>query len=186
MFRARAARARAARNVRSASLALTGRAAAGGRVACGGVMRELHAMPRTRMRRVRRVALQDRTAEGSNHLLGSRRLSTATPRRYTCRTVINPSHCDMISGTHKAKPPADRPGLYTAMRVFYEQPQGWCVSMLAPAHDNAHAHAVSHEGHRRHEPCNRLGTRAPAARAPAARHGALVRESRSLVLAMKC
>ena len=61
-----------ARNVRSASLALTGRAAAGGRVACGGVMRELHAMPRTRMRRVRRVALQDRTAEGSNHLLGSR------------------------------------------------------------------------------------------------------------------
>ena len=32
-------------------------------------MRELHAMPRTRMRR---VALQDRTAEGSNHLLGSR------------------------------------------------------------------------------------------------------------------
>ena len=31
-------------------------------------MRELHAMPRTRMRRVRRVALQDRTAEGSNHL----------------------------------------------------------------------------------------------------------------------
>ena len=34
-------------------------------------MRELHAMPRTRMRRVRRVALQDRTAEGSNHLLGS-------------------------------------------------------------------------------------------------------------------
>ena len=82
-------------------------------------MRELHAMPRTRMRRVRRVALQDRTAEGSNHLLGSRRLST--PRRYTCRTVINPSHCDMISGTHKAKPLADRPGLYTAMRVFYEQ-----------------------------------------------------------------
>ena len=60
---------------------------------------------------------RDRTAD----LVTSRFRRLSTPRRYTCRTVINPSHCDMISGTHKAKPLADRPGLYTAMRVFYEQ-----------------------------------------------------------------